>query len=105
GEQCVDLSGLSLVQLASGHHDEALQYIKEAVEVATRDGDAFSQAAANDNLGFILYKLFDQRPQAIVALESAYRLYSEVGSPLRDQTRELIDHIKAGNPAAKGMTR
>ena len=94
-EQCRALQALSAVMAATGHPNEALKYSNDAVELASNEGDALSQAFMYNNLGFLLYKLLNQRNQATTALERAYSLFSEIGSPLRDQTRALIDDVKA----------
>jgi tetratricopeptide (TPR) repeat protein len=104
GEMCVALELLTVTSAALGHPDQGLKYANNAVAVASREGDAFSQAVAYDDLGFFLYIDFHQKVRAVSALERAYDLYSEVQSPLRDQTRELIDHIKSGTlPATRGL--
>lgn len=95
GEQCITLESLSTMMAVSGHPDEALKYINDAVELASKEGDAFSQAVAYDNLGFLLYKVFNQRSQAVANLEHAYDLYSKVNSPMGRQTKELINAINA----------
>jgi tetratricopeptide (TPR) repeat protein len=68
--------------------------VDEAVDASLTSGDAFAQASAYDNLGFLLYKLFDKRDEALKALERAYALYSEVDSPLRDGTMQLITYVR-----------
>jgi tetratricopeptide (TPR) repeat protein len=94
GGECISLEGLALTMTYAGRFDLALEYINEAVEASLKSGDAFAQAAAYDNLGFWLYKGFNKHAEALTALERAYNLYSEVDSPLRDGTMQLINYIR-----------
>ncbi len=95
GGECISLEGLALTMTYAGRADLALEYISEAVEASLKSGDAFTQAAAYDNLGFLLYKSFNKNAEALTALERAYSLYSEVDSPLRDGTMLLMNYVRA----------
>jgi tetratricopeptide (TPR) repeat protein len=102
GDECNALGNLTASMAVTGHPNEALKYINEAVE-ASRAADALWQAVAYDDLGLLLFKNFNERTQAIAALKHAYDLYSEVSSPLRDHTQGLINAIKMGaSPEAFG---
>jgi tetratricopeptide (TPR) repeat protein len=105
GGQCTALENLMMATAVMGDSDEALQQITEAIDVALISGDAFVQAYAYDDLGFLLYKSFHKNTEAVAALEHAFSLYSEVDSPLRDQTRELIEHIKRSSPPGQAEPR
>lgn len=95
GGECISLEVLALTMTYAGRPDLALKYISEAVEASLKSGDAFAQAAAYDNLGFLLYKSFNKNAEALTALERAYSLYSEVDSPLRDGTMLLMNYVRA----------
>jgi tetratricopeptide (TPR) repeat protein len=103
GVECTALEDLSLIMAVTGQSDLALEYINDAVKVSLISGDVFVQAYAYDDLGFLLYKSFHRNDEAIGALERAYRLYSDVESPFRDQTRGLIDHVKKNTPPEQLM--
>lgn len=98
GSQCAVLESLASLMALSGHKEDALTYARQSVDLATKFGDAASQAFAYDDLGWSLYKYSGQTTDAIAALERAYALYSEVDSPARELTMLLIDEVKRSAP-------
>jgi hypothetical protein len=55
GEECVALDISAKVMALSGKPDLALEYVNEAVDVSLKSGDAFVQASAYENLGWVFY--------------------------------------------------
>jgi tetratricopeptide (TPR) repeat protein len=78
----------------AGQGDEALTYFNKAVQLALEIDDPFAQGGTYLNLAIYLYWSLHQPKESLAALEKAHSFYSQIDSPLRDQTQSLIDKVR-----------